>query len=203
MSETIICARCGGDSPSDARFCIDCGAALAGASTGPTTRLSGVSCPACRALNPPDARFCTACGRSQGGPQPHPRPVAPPQPRTPQQSYPRMATPPQLSPYRPPMPPAQRRIGAGRPAAPLVFLIGLAVLLATGAIWPGILVLIGVMMLFGQLGHGRADKGLRALLWFGGLAVLFSTGRFWPGILLLVLLNAALGSWGRRGRNPW
>jgi len=39
MEDTIRCQRCGGRSPADAAFCIECGAALAPAATGPTYRL--------------------------------------------------------------------------------------------------------------------------------------------------------------------
>ena len=47
MAEKLGCERCGGESPADARFCIDCGAPLAPASTGATTRLPGMRCPDC------------------------------------------------------------------------------------------------------------------------------------------------------------
>jgi ribosomal protein L40E len=39
MEETLTCKRCGGNSPTDATFCIECGAPLAEPATGPTTRL--------------------------------------------------------------------------------------------------------------------------------------------------------------------
>ena len=216
MAEILRCERCGGDNPADARFCIDCGATLVSATTGPTTRLAGISCPACQTHNPEHARFCVVCGRSfaagpapQGAPQPQPRPqqarpaaqrVAP---RSSQQSYPRMATPPSLAPVRPApprMPPARPQI---QNPAPFIFLIGLVVLLANGAIWPGILVLIGVSILISQVARGHPDKGMNALFWFGGITLLLATGAFWPGIVVLFLLNAILNGWGRSHHHHW
>jgi ribosomal protein L40E len=212
MAETVICERCGGDNPADARFCIDCGATLVSATTGPTTRLAGISCPACQTHNPEHARFCVVCGRSlTNGPAPQPqprsqpaRPAAPrPTSRPAQQSYPRMATPPNLAPFRP-MPP---RGPSARPhsqnPAPFIFLIGLVVLLANGALWPGILVLIGVSILISQVARGRPDKGMSALFWFGGITLLLATGAFWPGIIVLFLLNAVLNGWGHAHRRHW
>jgi class 3 adenylate cyclase/ribosomal protein L40E len=45
-----VCASCGTENPSRAKFCMSCGAELA-----PT-------CPACGAENPPGAKFCIECG---------------------------------------------------------------------------------------------------------------------------------------------
>jgi len=191
MAETLLCERCGGDNPADARFCIDCGATLVSATTGPTTRLAGNTCPACQTHKSEHARFCVVCGRGlttgtapQFQPRSQPaRPVAPRvAPRPTQQSYPRMATPPTLMPARtkPQHAPAARP--QGQNPAPFIFLIGLVVLLANGAIWPGILVLIGVSILISQVARGRPDKGMSALFWFGGITLLLATGAFWPGI---------------------
>jgi ribosomal protein L40E len=216
MAETLICERCHGDNPVDARFCIDCGAALVNAATGPTTRLKGISCPACQTQNPEHARFCVVCGRSlEAGPaqqrtpqpQPRPQPTRPAAPRVAsrptQQSYPRMATPPILAPVRPtPSHMPHARPQAANPA-PFIFLIGLVVLLANGAVWPGILVLIGVSILISQVARGRPDKGMSALFWFGGITLLLATGAFWPGIFVLLLLNAALNGWGRSHHRHW
>ncbi len=44
------CLNCNTANTPDARFCVDCGAALASA------------CPSCATVNPPNARFCTQCG---------------------------------------------------------------------------------------------------------------------------------------------
>ena len=200
MQETLHCDRCGGDSPTDARFCIDCGAPVGAATTGPTTRLAGIACPACATNNPEHARFCVVCGRAFGAASaPRPRPVAPPlaPPRPPrpamQPNYPRVATPPTLMPGRqqPPAAP-QHRSGTGDPSA-IVFVIGLVALLVSHAIWPGILILLGFTSLVHQSARGRTEQGLRALLWLGGLAVLFATRSFWPGILILIFISMALG----------
>lgn len=200
MSNTHICERCGDENPADAQFCIDCGAALPGASLGATTRLPSVACPACRTPNPAGAQFCVACGRGMAV-QPAQRPIRPPAaphaPMLPRQSFPRVDAPPVLQAPRPahrPASPAQQGIG------PLVFLAGLAFLLIKGLIWPGILLLIGVTILVSEVTRGRIDKGLSGLFWLGGLAWLFSTGKFWPGILVLIIANAVLSSvLGRRG----
>jgi hypothetical protein len=80
-----------------------------------------------------------------------------------------------------------------------IFLIGLVVLLANHTLWPGILVLIGFSILINQLARGRADQGMRAMLWLGGITLLLATGTFWPGIFLLLFLSAAIGGWGRGG----
>ena len=216
MAETLICERCHGDNPADARFCIDCGAALVNATTGPTTRLTGINCPACQTYNPEDARFCVVCGRSLAAgpapertpqPQPQPQPTRPATPRVAprptQQSYPRMATPPALAPVRPTPPHVPHARPQTPNPAPFIFLIGLVVLLANGAVWPGILVLIGVSILISQVARGRPDKGMNALFWFGGITLLLATGAFWPGIFVLFLLNAVLNGWGRSHHRHW
>jgi Double zinc ribbon len=210
MPEILHCDRCGGDSPTDARFCIDCGAPVGAATTGPTTRLTGIVCPACNTNNPDHARFCVVCGRAFGATAPaQPRPIAPrpaaPAPTQPaaRPSYPRMATPPTLVPGRalPPTPPpstAQRRQGTSHDPGAVVFLIGLVALLASHTIWPGILLLLGLTNLVHQAARGRPDHGVRALFWLGGLTLLFATGTFWPGILILFFISMALGKGGSR-----
>lgn len=200
MSETMTCKRCGGDNPADARFCIDCGATLVSATTGPTTRLAAINCPACQTHNPEHARFCVVCGRSLGkATAPQAARSAPPQraPARPQiQAHQRTATPPMLTPYRPaPQRPAQPRPYHQNPA-PFIFLIGLVLLFANHVIWPGILILIGISILISQVAHGRPYRGMGALFWVGGIALLLATGAFWPGILVLFLLNAI---WHRHG----
>jgi hypothetical protein len=204
MPEILHCDRCGGDSPTDARFCIDCGAPVGAATTGPTTRLSGIVCPACATNNPEHARFCVVCGRAFGAAAPPPAARAPTQP-TARPSYPRMATPPTLMPGQPLSPaqppnPTQRRPNAGNDPSGLVFVIGLVALLASHMIWPGILLLLGFTNLVHQAARGRADHGLRALLWLGGLTLLIATKTFWPGILLLIFISMALGKGSSR---PW
>jgi Double zinc ribbon len=203
------CERCGGHNPTDARFCIDCGASLALATTGPTTRLAGIACPNCKTKNPEQARFCVVCGRNLM-PQVAPaRPVAalPARPHTAsQQSYPRVDALPAPLRVDPAAQPARRTRGPAHnyQSGALVFLIGLFILVATHTIWPGILLLVGLYSLIGSTNRGQRDKGLTSIIWWGGLAFLFATGRFWPGILLLVLLSAMLGKWGQpHGRRYW
>jgi len=221
MAETHQCERCGGESPADARFCIDCGAPLAPVATGETTRLPGMRCPNCDANNPDHARFCVVCGRGlvvgaepparptrQARPATPPRPPAQTQHRTHspwQHSYPRVAPPPAAFPMAPARPaPASRPSSGGlRSSGPLLFLIGLFVLLMMGDIWPGILWLIGISSFVGAVSRGRGDKALMGLIWWGGLALLFATGTFWPGILLLLFLGMALGGHGRRYGGWW
>jgi Double zinc ribbon len=213
MAETHHCERCGGDSPADACFCIDCGATLAPVATGDTTRLPGMRCPSCATNNPEHARFCVVCGRGLvAGATPAVRPTLQPRPQAAppgskrarphsarQHSYPRVDVPPVAIPMAPPRPMAlpQRAGGSFRGNGPLLFAVGLFVLVMTGNVWPGILWLIGVSGFVGAVTQGRGDKALQALLWWGGLALLFATGTFWPGILVLVFLGMALG---RRGR---
>ena len=224
MADTQHCERCGGDNPADARFCIDCGATLAPVTTGDTTRLPGVRCPSCATNNPEHARFCVVCGRGlvvgatpavrptyQPQPTPQPRPHAMPsgrrtvQQHSPQQhSYPRVDAPPVAIPMAPQRPIAmpQRAAGSFRGNGPLLFAVGLFVLVMTGNIWPGILWLVGVSGFVAAVTQGRGDRALQALIWWGGLALLFATGTFWPGIVVLAVLCMALGRNGR-GHGGW
>ena len=52
------CPACGAESPSGARFCEQCGAAME------------VRCPQCGTLARPGAKFCVACGQSLEAPAP-------------------------------------------------------------------------------------------------------------------------------------
>ena len=90
----------------------------------------------------------------------------------------------------------------GNPA-PFVFLIGLAVLLIKGLLWPGILILLGVTLLVSQSSRGRPDRAIGGMIWLVGLAVLFGTGKFWPGIVVLWLIHMAVMRVGRSQRYPW
>jgi len=51
----VICASCGSENTPGAKFCNECGAALA------------AGCPNCGATNKPGARFCNECGTALGG----------------------------------------------------------------------------------------------------------------------------------------
>jgi hypothetical protein len=203
MADTVRCKSCGEKNPADARFCIDCGASLIAATTGPTTKLGGLACPSCQANNPENARFCVVCGRDMGATAPKPaparptpsRPAAPPRPAP--HIHPRMAAPPAPMPYRPAHPPHLRPHGHWQGGNPgnWVFLIGLFLLLTSHHIWPGILVVIGISIFLNQAARGRLDRGLGALLWLGGLALLFTTGSFWPLIVMLLLLHGMMRGW--------
>jgi hypothetical protein len=121
-----------------------------------------------------------------------------------QHSYPRVGAPPAPIPMAPPRPIAtpQRPAGSFRGNGPLLFAVGLFILIMTGNIWPGILWLIGVSSFVGAMTQGRGDKALQALVWWGGLALLFATGTFWPGIVLVAILCMALGRRGQ-GYGGW
>jgi hypothetical protein len=197
MAQMIRCKVCGDENPADARYCIDCGSALGGAATGPTARLAGVLCSSCRASNSENARFCVVCGQSMVAPARQPQPARPtprPTPARPtaQQSFPRVASPPTYVPYRPQMSAPIRRHRAS--PGGMIFVIGLVVLLMNHAIWPGILLLIGLSSLANEAARGRPQKGALTLLWFGGFAFLFATGAYWPGILVLMLLHWMISS---------
>jgi hypothetical protein len=61
--ETLRCEGCGGTSPADAAFCIDCGRPLSTAATGPTRR-----------LDPPRPQVYTRPAEPAPAPAPRPRP---------------------------------------------------------------------------------------------------------------------------------
>jgi hypothetical protein len=207
MAEMLTCERCGGTSPHDARFCIDCGETLVAATIGPTTRLGGISCPACHTQNPENARFCVVCGRGLSfTPPPQPAPArptpqpnaAPPRPTAtpPHYNYPRVATPQTLTSARAQPPQARQHRSQHNEPGALIFLIGMVVLLASHTLWPGILMLIGISLVANQIASGYVSQGIRMMLWLGGLTLLFATGTFWPGIIILCILNAVLGKRG-------
>jgi len=50
----VRCHKCNEENDADAKFCNECGAALA----------KTKACPECKELNDPDARFCDNCGRA-------------------------------------------------------------------------------------------------------------------------------------------
>ena len=50
--EASTCPACGSENPEGAKFCGNCGAALA------------ATCPACGNRNAPGTKFCTECGTS-------------------------------------------------------------------------------------------------------------------------------------------
>lgn len=209
----ISCKSCGGESPSDARFCIECGESLHSA-TGPTTLLMTPTCAACGSENLPDARFCGICGRAMAGttgdaapwvqpqvPQqprlrpyaaPAPRPIAPSAPMqpmvAPQQSFPRPVV-------------AQRQYRVGRHSgfspALLIAMVGFGALLVLKAMsWPLVLLVIGAAFLVHQAEHGRLNHALRTVAIAGSVLFVASNPRFWPVLLIAFGLFKLMG--GRR-----
>ncbi len=194
------CQACGAHLPDDARFCIECGASVgaapAPASTGPTVQLSGkpeaaVACRACGAANPDFAVYCVRCGQ----------PIAEPAPAGPVggQSLARRAAPPQ-------------RVYGGHPKpvrgwegiAGALFLIGLgALFLLKLPIWPGILVVVGLVAFANEAMRGRMLEALGAVIWMFGLAFMFTVPRlWWPGILVLIGLSVLLEMAKQAARRP-
>lgn len=175
------CQSCGAEIPDDAQFCIECGArAPVTASTGPTVHLPGVAvaCRSCGTANPAGARYCVRCGQpvaAMAG-----RPPAP-------QTLARPATPPHYQ--RRHRQSAQRGGGLG-----FLFLIGLgAMLLLKVPIWPGILIICGLVAFAAEAMRGRYLRGLSGVVWLFGLAFIFTVPRLMlPGIFVLVGLSVLL-----------
>lgn len=206
--ELIHCERCGGESPADARFCIDCGASLEKGTTGPTVKLTGPVCPTCRTVNPSGASFCVVCGRSLGThapAQPYVRPQQPTSPYSaPRQIHPRVDAAPR--PIHIPQPPTslpQR----SRPQqtginALTVLILGTFLLIATHHFWPGFMLVLGISILVSKINAGHPEYAFQSLVWLGGLALLFATGTFWPGILILVFISWMIDN-GIPRRHHW
>jgi Double zinc ribbon len=217
--ETILisCKSCGGESPSDARFCIECGESLHSA-TGPTTLLATPTCAACGSENLPDARFCGICGRAMlagptagaspwvqpqvpqqprlrpyaaPAPRPAPMPIAPPapiQPVAPPQSFPRP-----VAAHR------QYRVGRhnGFSPAVLIAMVGFGALFVLKAMsWPLVLLVVGAVFIVHQAEHGRLNQALRTAAIAGSVLFVASNPRFWPVLLIAFGLFKLLG--GRR-----
>lgn len=162
------CPSCNAVLPSDAQYCIECGAAVGVASVGPTLRLDAppwdCRCAHCAALNPRVARFCLNCGRA-------------------------LADAPVLAePQRPPRPKPKLHgmiVGMG--------LIGLAFLLLTRKFVPGIFILAGILGFIISLMQRRPWAGLQSLVWMFGLTFLFANPRiFLPGMFILLGLSLVL-----------
>ncbi|GAB4189545.1 MAG: hypothetical protein OHK0022_01920 [Roseiflexaceae bacterium] len=206
MAPTRHCARCGGQNPAEAQFCIECGAGLQSAATGPTVKLSGVNCAACGALNPERSQFCCMCGRmlappqASGGTQPllgrHPRqrvhpPIRPPSLRQPpQRSYPRVCMPPIPAPIPPaPLrPPHHRPLLHGAAVVPLLVMFVMFSLMMTGALWP-VFILFGLFALAASVsGRPMGNIILNALLLIIGMVIVATTG-FWPALFVLFFVS--------------
>src|SRR5919201_5341652 len=66
-----VCGSCGAENRGDAKFCGECGAALA------------ATCTACGAANEGSRKFCYECGAPLSGASPSPAAVATPDPAVP------------------------------------------------------------------------------------------------------------------------
>lgn len=209
MGDTRRCQSCGADNPAEAGFCIECGTALAQASTGPTVKLNGKVCWSCGTVSPNEAQFCIRCGAGLGG-QPAPRqaPPAPrPQPIPPRWAAPQPPQPPRQirpRPYTPPVPlptppqPGQRHPG-GNILIALLAVLGIVFFTTSYAVWPAVLLIIAGAALLAER-SGRPVFTRNGLLLTLGLLIALSTG-FWPIFLLLFFI-------GRHGRHhrrgpPW
>ena len=73
-----------------------------------------------------------------------------------------------------------------------VFLIGLGVLFLIDWLFPGILMLLGLVGLVHEWMKGEPSKGLTAFLVLGGLAVLFSLSFSWSIVLPVTLICLGL-----------
>jgi hypothetical protein len=73
-----------------------------------------------------------------------------------------------------------------------VFLVGLGVLFLIHWLWPGILLLLGLVALVREWMQGERSKGLTAFLILGGLAVLFSINFSWSIVLPVALICLGL-----------
>lgn len=158
------CAQCGRSIPGDAVFCIYCSSRVQQANPEPAPQ-EPVTGSTIR-LDP--VMVAPAAGRYQPN-------VVLPAPR-PNATRRRHMPPPQ----------AQARHHQKDLSGP-IFLFGLVTLLMAGAIWPGILLLIGASNFAKEHARGRGDRALGKLLLMGGLALLFWTHTLWPGMLGLML----------------
>jgi hypothetical protein len=165
----MACPHCDKTIPVDAVFCIYCG-----------TRLQQP--PAARRPvddAPPATGRTINLGRERGVPPP------PPQQRTAprRQPAPRVY---QQVPVQPAPTLSRRRQGGFGWLWVLLFallLFNADVRLSGG--FPGLLILLGLLVFLKRAGDGRHDAAVQGLVWLTGLGLLFATGTFWPGILIV------------------
>jgi hypothetical protein len=212
----ITCPGCGGESPSDARFCIECGESFTSA-TGPTTRLATPTCASCGAENLPEANFCALCGRSMPGastaaqpwPQQHtgPRtrrrsvPVAAPRPVPAAPAYhPRPAAPPMQA--APQVARQSHRCGKQGSISPagLVLLVGIVALVVMKAFtWPLFLLVGAAAILVHHAERGRLSQGLKVVGMGAAIALVAANPQIWPVLLIAFIFAKILG----KGRRVW
>jgi hypothetical protein len=179
MDQIITCQTCGGHSPHDAAFCIECGAALAPAATGPTVRLE-------RPADVVGERRPASVSQRTAEPPPF-VPLRPLPPRP-------------MPSYAPPAPrqarPAQTGGGLGMPIG--IIMVALMLLfvprfggMAVMAIGAGGLALRGMLT--------RPDRVLPLLVLLGFIALLVTGSKlFWPALVGVLVLRAMLGRHGWR-----
>ena len=157
-----------------------------------------MNCPKCDTPNEEVARFCASCGAVLISSEDTMAPTTGPTTRFDQ-------------PVAELAPALSAALMAPRPAVSMpsgrlasmngaLWLIGLGVLFLMHAIWPGILILVGISSYLMDSARGNQQKGLRTLVFFVGLALLTWTNRFFPGILILLGICALLSPEIRRGQ---
>lgn len=184
------CPSCSAALPSDARFCIECGAELPSpANTGATTALPrdsarAVVCRACGAASPEGAYYCVRCGRGLAS-----GPVAAP-----------------AAPVSYPAPPRRRRMrrhGAARLSG-AIMLVGLGLLMLLKLpIWPLMLVVVGLAAFVHLAVRGHAVTGIGVALWLFSVVFLFRVPRLIvPGMIALVVIAVIVRLGWERSRQP-
>ena len=73
-----------------------------------------------------------------------------------------------------------------------LFMLGIILLVTTGNLWPGILVLLGITGAIDELNQGRVRAALARAVFLIGTAVLFFSGSIWPGILIVLVIAALI-----------
>jgi hypothetical protein len=78
-----------------------------------------------------------------------------------------------------------------------LFLIGLGVLFATNFWWPGIMFVIGVMMLIQGLVRGRGWYSMQGAVWMIGLGIWFAMGASVAALFILIGVSMLIGAFVR------
>jgi hypothetical protein len=170
------CPHCRAVLPNDAHFCVECGNDVNQPVTGPTVNLQAhqwdTQCPACAAVNPDVVSFCLNCGQ-----------------KLPTQKSALHATTPlaKTSSYATLSAQEIRLVMAG------VLLIGLLFLFFTRSIFPGLVVLFGIIAIIGAMLSRSFWVRAYGLAWFVGALILAANPRIiLQGLLVLLLISLAL-----------